>query len=205
MKKKRKRAKRPHVRVRYVDFQELSRLSEEKLDAFKKEVRDKLIQKSIRDLIIEKELDEEEKKRKIQATRRRRRYVKYARLTKKQRECYRMYHHAGNKKRKVTLQKIADRLGIRVSSVWSRVRRAEDKIRKVAFRFEERNRLEESFESKSLYAGKLIKVMHFYFERGWPPTRIAKSLNCSLSSIYKNIETIRWLARIYAEEDRIAA
>lgn len=103
MKKKRKRAKRPHVRIRYVDFQEISRLAYEKLDSFKKEVRDKLIQKSIRDL-IKKELDEEERKRKIQATRRRRRYVKYARLTAKQRECYRMYHHAGNKKRKVPLQ-----------------------------------------------------------------------------------------------------
>ena len=77
MKKKRNRAKNPHVRIRYVDFQDISSLANEEVDPFKQEIRDKLIQDAARDLTIKKELADEIKKERIQSKRDQKRRIKY--------------------------------------------------------------------------------------------------------------------------------
>ena len=201
MKKKRNRAKNPHARIRYVDLQNISALANEEFDPFKQEVREKLIQQAARDLDIYREEADEERKGKTRSKREQKRRIKYAGLTRKQWECYRLFFPSRNRKRKITLQKVAKKLGISVSSAWSRRERAKDKMRYALARMEEFKRLERSFENRGLYAGKLIKVLQLYFEKGWPPAKVAKSLHCSLSSIYQNIQTIRWLARIYAPKE----
>ena len=201
VKKKRNRAKNPHVRIRYVDFQDISSLANEEVDPFKQEIRDKLIQDAARDLTIKKELADEIKKERIQSKRDQKRRIKYAGLTRKQWQCYKLFFPSRTRKRRITLQKVAKKLGISVSSAWSRRERAKDKMRYALSRMEECKRIERSFENRSLYAGKLIKVTQLYFEKGWPPAKIAKSLHCSLSSVYKNIQTIRWPARVYAPKE----
>jgi len=52
-----------------------------------------------------------------------------------------------------------------------------------------------------LYTGKLKRVFRLYFERCWPSPMIARSLHSNLSTIYRNLRTIRFLAQVYSSEE----
>ena len=183
-----------------VDFQDIEGESEARQTGFERSTRDKLAGsiQSPREHMIEEEEAIEEEKRKIQKLRRLRRFAKYAGLTYQQWECYKLYFLTKRQK-KVRLRQLARKLGISIPSVWHRLDRVIRKIEKVQDRYLEGQKLKKLLK-KPLYASKLKKVFHLYFERGWPPKKTAQSLDSSLSSIYKNIHTIRWLAAKYSSE-----
>lgn len=197
---KRQSVKHPHIRVRTVDFQNLLSDSDARLTEFEKEVKKQLRTKSFRDEWIEEESKVEDKRQAIQAVRRLRRFVKYAELTPKQKECYKRFFLT--KRKNVTLRKIAEKLGISLSSAWSRVHGIIRKLRRVQRRQEEGKKLKEAFDNY-IRAGKLRRVFRLYFIKGWPPRRIAQSLHSSLSAIYDNILTIRILSVMYYADDYI--
>ena len=198
MKKKRKGSGRPRTRVREVDFPTIEAISEARDTAFKKEVRHSLanVVQSPLDRLIEIEDQDDETKREIQKIRFTNRIIKYAGLTPKQRVCY----HLLRRKKSLKLKQAAKKLGISPFSVWSRYHRACRKIEKTGIRILEGRRMA-NLITKYIYRAKLRNVFHLYFERAWPPSKIAKALKKSVASIYKNIRTLRWLAHAYSPKE----
>lgn len=198
MKKKQKmRVKRRRTRVRSVSFLDIEGNAEARDTLFMQETRDALANQvqSPLDRLIEEEEVSEEQKRAIQMLRRLRRYAKYARLTPKQRQAYELFFIT--KRSDMTLRKLAKKLKISPSSVWARINGAIMRLEKVKQRQEEGRKLRDVLDGV-LYAGKLKKVFRLYFDRGWPPQAVAKSLHCNLSTIYSNIRLIRHLGEAYS-------
>lgn len=197
MKKKRKRVKRPRTRVRSVSFLGIEGNAEARDTLFMRETRDALANQvqSPLDRLIEEEEVSEEQKRAIQTLRRLRRYAKYARLTPKQKQAYELFFIT--KRSNMTLRKLAKKLKISPSSAWARINGAITRLEKVKQRQEEGRQLRNVLDGV-LYAGKLKKVFRLYFDRGWPPQAVAKSLHCNLSTIYSNIRLIRHLGDAYS-------
>ena len=191
-----KKGSRRH-RLRAVDFQNIEGDSEARLTGFGKDVRNALQAKTDSPLTILMASEEAATKRNqtIQELRRLRRYVKYARLTSKQREAYELLFLT--RRRGVTLRKLAGKLRISLSSAWARINGAVLRLEKVRLRQEEGRTLKKVL-GRRLYAGKLRRVFRLHFERCWPPQAIARSLRSSLSAIYDNIQTIRALGHVYA-------
>jgi hypothetical protein len=195
MEKSSKRSERP--RTRSVDFQNIEGESEARLTVYEKDVLNRI--RSTSDSPLERMMAEddasEEQKQAIQALRRLRRYVKYARLTLKQRRAYELFFIT--KRRSMTLRKLAKKLKISPSSAWARINGAVLRLERVKERQEEGWNLRKALNG-ILYAGKLKKVFYRYFDKGWPPQAIAKSLHSNLSTIYSNIQTIRFLGEVYS-------
>jgi DNA-directed RNA polymerase specialized sigma24 family protein len=133
----------------------------------------------------------------IQTLRQLRRYLKYARLTSKQKRAYELFTLGRDDQ--MTLRELSESLKIGVSSVWARVNGAAKRLERIKERREEGRRLKAILDGV-LYAGKLKRVFRLYFERCWPPQMIAKSLHSNLSTIYSNLRTIRRLAGLYSAE-----
>lgn len=195
MKKRRKGSGRPRVRIREVSFLDIEGTSQARDTEFKRDVRQKLgsVVQSPLEHLIEIEDQEIEGKREIQIVRFINRIIKYAGLTSKQRVC----HDLLTRNKSMTLKQAANELGISPFSVWSRYHRACRKIKKTGMRILEGRRIA-NLITKYIYRAKLRNVFHLYFERAWPPSKIAKVLKKSLASIYKNIRTLRWLAHAYS-------
>ena len=195
MKKESSRSNR--ARTRSTHFQSIEGESEARLTGYEKDVLDEI--RSTRDSPLEKMLaaeDAAEKRRiKIQSIRRLRRYAKYARLTPKQRRAYELF--LLSPKSDKTIRKLAKKLKISPSSAWARVNGAAQRLEAVRQRHEEGRKLREVLDGV-LYAGKLKKVFRLYFDRGWPPQTVAKSLHSNLSTIYSNIKMIRYLGQAYS-------
>ena len=191
------------ARTLRVDFQGIASNSEACLTEFEKSVLDNVrdLKGNPRDQLIAEEKALEKKKQAIQDLRRLRRYVKYARLTPKQRQAYKLFFMT--KRRDMTLRKLARKLGISLSSVWARLHGALLRLEKIKLRREEGERLRRNLGT-FLYVRKLRKVRHLYFERCWPPSMIARSLGSKLSTIYDNIRTIRTLGYIYSQKEYIS-
>ncbi len=183
--------------MRFVDLQNIEGNSEARLTSFGKDVRNALQSKKDSPLTILMAKEEAATKRKqaIQEMRRLRRYVKYARLTPKQRRAYELF--VLTKRQGLTLRKLAGKLKISLSSAWSRIRGAISRLEKVEARRQEGRKLRKVLH-RVLYAGKLRRVFRLYFEKCWPPQMIARSLHSNLSTIYDNLQTIRALGHVYA-------
>ena len=192
------RLKRPRTRVRPISLQDLEAQSQVRDTRFKSEVRHALssLVKTPLDGLIEKEQNLEDKNREVQSKRRLNRILKYAGLTPKQFACYKL----SKNKRYRNLALISKKLGISISSTWSRLRRAERKIEKVLIRFLEGRRIRQLIK-RPLYRPILKKVFHLYYELAWPPQKIAKATKRELSSIYKNIQRLKWLAHAYSPKE----
>jgi len=192
----------PRSRVRSVNFQDIEGDSEASLTLFQKNVLDNI--RSQKDSPLEKMIAEEkateEQKEAIQDLRRLRRYVKYARLTPKQRQAYELFFVT--KRHGMTLRKLAKKLKISLSSAWGRINGAVLSLERVKLRQEEGEKLKWLLD-EVLYAGKLRRVFRLYFIKGWPPPIVAQSLHCNLSTIYDNIRTIRILSHIYSSKKYI--
>lgn len=205
MKRKRKGVGRraPITRVREVGFQSIEAESQARLTLFEKGVLNSLHspKDSPRESLISKEETLEAKKEAIQTLRRLRRYVKYARLTQKQQDAYKLFFLTERKN--VTHRKLARKLKISLSSAWARIHGALMSLEKVKERRMQGEKIKKILDGV-LYAGKLKKVLHLYFEKGWPPKAIAKSLHSNLSTIYDNIRMIRLLGCMYASKERIS-
>lgn len=186
-------------RLRAVDLQNIEGDSEARLTGFGKDVRNALQARTDSPLTILMVNEEAAAKRNqtIQELRRLRRYVKYARLTSKQREAYELLFLT--RRRGVTLRKLAEKLRISLSSAWARINGAVRRLEKVRLRQEEGRTLKRVL-GRRLYAGKLRRVFRLYFERCWPPQTIARSLHSNLSTIYDNLQTIRALGHVYASK-----
>ena len=197
----RKKSKTDHKdlrkRLRFVDFQNIEGDSEARLTGFGKDVRNALQSKTDSPLTMLMANEEAAAKRNqtIQELRRLRRYVKYARLTSKQREAYELIFLT--RRRGVTLRKLAGKLRISLSSAWARINGAVLRLEKVRLRQEEGRTLKKVL-GKRLYAGKLRRVFRQYFEKCWSPPAIARSLHSNLSTIYDNLQMIRALGHVYA-------
>ena len=191
--------RKPRTRTLRVDFQDITSNSEACLTEFEKSVLDNVrdLKNNPRDQLIAEEKALEKKKKAIQDLRRLRRYVKYARLTPKQKQAYKLFFMT--KRPNITLRKLARKLGISLSSVWARLHGALLRLEKIRLRREEGERLRRTLGT-FLYVRKLRKVRHLYFERCWPPSMIARSLGSKLSTIYDNIRTIRTLGYIYSQK-----
>lgn len=202
MKKRRKSPGRPKIRVRDVSFRDIEAMSSARDTEFKREVRHAMTGqvKSPLDDLIDQEEELEEQKREIQQKRRFNRIVKYAGLTPKQLACYKL----SRSKRNPTLARIAKKLGISVSSAWSRLERAEKKIERVLIRFLEGKRIDKLI-TYEFYRPVLKHVFHLYYERAWPPKKIAKALRRNLSSVYRNIQRLKWLAHGYSPKEAAQA
>ncbi len=190
------------ARTRSVDFQNIEGDSEVCLTIFEKDVLNNIrtLKDSPLEQMIAGEKAVEEQKQAIQDLRRLRRYVKYARLTPKQRQAYEFFFVA--KRTGMTLRKLAKKLKITLSSAWARIHGAVLRLEKVKLRRQEGDMLRRVL-SDVLYAGKLKKVFRLYFEKGWPPSIVAKSLHSNLSTIYANIQTIRILGYVYSTGEYI--
>jgi hypothetical protein len=188
------------ARTLRVDFQDITSNSEACLTEFEKSVLDNVrdLKSNPRDHLIAEEKSLEKKKQAIQDLRRLRRYVKYARLTPKQKQAYKLFFMT--KKRNMNLRKLALKLKISLSSAWARLHGAFLRLEKIKLRREEGERLRHNLGA-FLYVRKLRKVRHLYFERCWPPPMIARSLGSKLSTIYDNIRTIRTLGYIYSQKE----
>ena len=189
---------RPRTRVRSISLQDLEAQSQARDTQFKREVRHALSSqvKSPIEELIEEEESLETKNREIQSKRRFNRIINYAGLTPKQLACYKL----SKNKRYPRLELIARKLGISISSAWSRLNRAEIKIEKVLIRFLEGKRINELI-IKPLYRPILKTVFHLYYERAWPPKKIAKATKRELSTIYKHIQKLKWLAHAYSPKE----
>jgi DNA-directed RNA polymerase specialized sigma24 family protein len=195
------RSGRQHrARTLRVDFQDITSNSEACLTEFEKSVLDNVrdLKSNPRDQLIVEEKALEKKKKAIQDLRRLRRYVKYARLTPKQKQAYKLFFMT--KRSNMTLRKLAQKLDISLSSAWARLHGALLHLEKIKLRREEGERLRRNLGA-FLYVRKLRKVRHLYFERCWPPPMIARSLGSKLSTIYDNIRTIRTLGYIYSQKE----
>lgn len=190
------------VRTRSVHFQDIESNSEARLTLYEKDVLNKI--RSTKDSPLEKLMAAEEvsaeQKQAIQKLRRLRRYVKYARLTPKQRQAYKLFFMT--KRTGMTLRKLAKKLKISLSSAWARIHGAVLRLERVELRRQEGRELREILEGV-LYAKKLKKVFYLYFDKGWPPASVAKSLRSNLSTIYSNIQTIRVLGYAHSQEEYI--
>ncbi len=198
MEKEREKSKGPRTRTRQTDFHKIENPSQNtELSGYELEVREKLAEGlSPLDQMIQEEKEFEKKKAEIQIRRRVLRNRKYAGLTAKQWECLKLRYQRYSRdpdEKEVPLTRIAQRLGIRVSSTSSRLKRALRKIENLTLRQLEGQRIKKLI-TKPLYRAKLRNVSHLYFERLLPPKKIAKVLHRSLASIYKNIRILRWLA-----------
>lgn len=207
MEKKREEIRRPRTRTRATDFHSIENPSHNTpLTPYQLEVKEKLARSpSSLDRLIRREEFLKKKKAQIQIRRRVLRNQRYAGLTPKQREalrlCYQRYSKNPDKrKRPVPLRKIAKRLGITTSSASSRLKGALRKIEKLGERRLEGQRITRLI-TRPLYRTKLRNVFHLYFERLWPPKKIAQALRSSLASVYKNIRTLQWLAHSYSPEE----
>ena len=191
------------ARTLRVDFQDIMSNSEACLTEFEKSVLDNVrdLKSNPRDQLIAEEKSLEAKQKTIQDLRRLRRYVKYARLTPKQKQAYKLFFMT--KKRNMNLRKLARKLNISLSSAWARLHGALLRLEKIKLRREEGERLRRTLGT-FLYVRKLRKVRHLYFERCWPPPMIARSLGSKLSTIYDNIRTIRTLGYIYSQKEYIS-
>jgi DNA-directed RNA polymerase specialized sigma24 family protein len=189
-----KSSRSSRARTRIVDFQDIEGNSEARLTSFQKDVLDKLragYGSPLDRLIAEEEEAAAEKNRAIQKLRQLRRYVKYARLTPKQRQAYELFFIT--KRPGMTLRKLARKLKISPSSAWARISGALLRLERVKLRRQEGEELRAILDGV-LYAGKLKKVFRLYFEKGWPPQAVAQSLHSNLSTIYSNIHLIRDIA-----------
>lgn len=194
MEKRLKRLPTRRIRLRHVSWQDIEALSPARDTKFKREVRHALsgqVHSPLDGLIGQEELNEDQK-REIQSKRRFNRIVKYAGLTSKQLACYKL----SKSRRNPTLLKIAKKLGIGVSSAWSRLDRAERKIEQITIRFLEGRRIDQLIPAR-IYRRTIYHIYCLYYKRGWPPKKIAKALHKNLSSIYKNIQMLKWLAHGY--------
>lgn len=185
------------ARTRSVDFQNIEGDSETRLTVFEKDVLNNLhtLKDSPLERMIAEEQVTEEQKQAIQELSRLRRYVKYARLTSKQRQAYELFFIT--KRCGVTLRKLAKKLKISPSSAWARIHGAVLRLEKVKLRRMEGQELRKVLDGV-LYAGKLKRVFRLYFDKGWPPPIVAKSLHSNLSTIYANIKTLRFLGQAYS-------
>ena len=195
--------RRPRARTLRVNFQDIASNSEACLTEFEKSVLDNVrdLKSNPRDQLIAGEQALEKKKKAIQDLRRLRRYVKYARLTPKQKQAYKLFFMT--KKHNMNLRKLARKLDISLSSAWARLHGALLRLEKIKLRREEGERLRRNL-GVFLYVRKLRKVRHLYFEKCWPPPMIARSLGSKLSTIYDNIRTIRTLGYIYSQKEYIS-
>ena len=185
------------IRTRSVHFQDIEGDSEARLTGYEKDVLNVIrsTKDSPDEKLIAAEAALEKQKQTIQTLRRLMRYAKYARLTRKQRRAYELF--LLSKESDMTLRKLARKLKISLSSAWARVRGAILRLEKVELRRKEGRELRKILDGV-LYAGKLKRVFHLYFEKGWPPTAVAKSLHSNLSTIYVNIKTLRRLGQGYS-------
>ncbi len=185
------------ARTRSVHFQDIESNSEARLTFYEKDVLNVI--RSTKDSPDEKmiaaEVALEKQKQAIQTLRRVMRYAKYARLTPKQRRAYKLF--LLSKESDMTLRKLARKLKISLSSAWARVHGAGLRLEQVELRRKEGRELRKILDGV-LYAGKLKKVFHLYFDKGWSPPAVAKSLHSNLSTIYANIKTIRFLGQAYS-------
>ena len=196
MKKGQKGIRRPRTRVRGVSFLNIEGTSQARDTEFKSDVRQALgnVVQSPLDHMIEEEERPQKENQEIQSSRFKNRLIKYAGLTSKQRICYDLLTFEDPP---LTLKQAGIKLGISPFSVWSRYKRACQKIDKISLRILEGRRIA-NLITAYIYRAKLRNVFHLYFERVWPPQKIAKALRKSLASIYKNIRTLRWLAYAYS-------
>lgn len=185
------------ARTRSTHFQNIEGESEARLTDYEKAVLDKIRSASDSPLerMMAKEAAAEEQNQTIQNLRRLRRYAKYARLTPKQRRAYELFFIT--KRPGMTLRKLAKKLKISPSSAWARINGAILRLERVKQRREQGRKLREVLDGV-LYAGKLKKVFRLYFDKGWPPQMVAKSLHSNLSTIYSNIQMIRDLGQAYS-------
>lgn len=195
---KTKKGSRRH-RLRAVDLQNIEGDSIARLTGFENEVLTGI--RTSGDSPLERLISEEEapslRNQDIQRLRRLRRYIKYARLTPKQRRAYELFSLSRDSD--MTLRKLSARLGISLSSAWARVKGAVKRLEQIKKRREEGEKLKAILDGV-LYAGKLNRVFRLYFEKCWPPPMIARSLHSNLSTIYSNLRTIRFLAKAYSSE-----
>ena len=186
-------------RVRSVNLQRIEGQSTARLTGFGQEVLDEIATSAdspLKILIAEEEASSK-RNHEIQALRQLRRYLKYARLTPKQKRAYELFTLGRDDQ--MTLQKLSEKLKISVSSAWARINGAAKRLEGIKKRREEGVRLKVILGGV-LYAGKLKRVFRLYFEKCWPPQMVAKSLHSNLSTIYSNLCTIRRLARLYSSE-----
>jgi len=148
-------------------------------------------------MLMASEESSSKRNQEIQTLRQLRRYLKYARLTPKQKRAYELFTLGRDDQ--MTLRELSEMLKIGVSSAWARVNGAAKRLERIKNRREEGLRLKAILDGV-LYAGKLKRVFRLYFERCWPPQMIAKSLHSNLSTIYSNLRTIRRLAGLYSAE-----
>lgn len=185
------------ARTRSVHFQDIESNSEARLTFYEKDVLNVI--RSTKDSpdkkMIAAEEAAEKQKRAIQTLRRLMRYAKYARLTPKQWRAYKLF--LLSKESDMTLRKLARKFKISLSSTWARVHGAGLKLEQVELRRKEGRELRKILDGV-LYAGKLKKVFYLYFDKGWSPPAVAKSLHSNLSTIYANIKTLRFLGQAYS-------
>ncbi|HNX69629.1 MAG TPA: hypothetical protein PKI45_09145 [Candidatus Omnitrophota bacterium] len=193
-----KKGSRRH-RLRAVDLQNIEGDSVARLTGFENEVLTGIRTSgdSPLDLLMAEEESSSRRNREIQAFRQLRRYLKYARLTPKQKRAYELFTLVRDDQ--MTLRELSETLKIGVSSAWARVNGAAKRLERIKKRREEGLRLKAILDGV-LYAGKLKRVFRLYFERCWPPQMIARSLHSNLSTIYSNLRTIRRLAGLYSDE-----
>ena len=184
------------TRTRSVHFQDIEAESEARLTIYEKNVLNKIRDNSPLERMMAEEEASEEHRQTIQTLRRLRRYTKYARLTSKQRQAYELFFIT-KKPAGMTIRKLAKKLKISPSSAWARINGAVLRLERVKDRREEGRKLRGILDGV-LYAGKLKKVFRLYFDKGWPPLAVAKSLHSNLSTIYSNIKMIRYLGRAYS-------
>ena len=184
-------------RIRSVNLQRIEGQSIARLTGFGQEVRNEIATSAVSPLEILMAAEESSSKRnqEIQTLRQLRRYLKYARLTSKQKRAYELFSLGQDDQ--MTLRKLSETLKIGVSSAWARVNGAAKRLERIKKRREEGLRLKAILDGV-LYAGKLKRVFRLYFERCWPPQMIAVSLHSNLSTIYSNLRTIRHLAGLYS-------
>ena len=195
---KTKKGSRRH-RLRAVDLQNIEGDSVARLTGFENEVLAGIRTSGDSPLerLIAKEESFSKRNQEIQTLRQLRRYLKYARLTPKQKRAYELFTLGRDDQ--MTLRELSEALKIGVSSAWARVNGAAKRLERIKERREEGQRLNAILDGV-LYAGKLKRVFRLYFERCWPPQMIAKSLHSNLSTIYSNLRTIRRLAGLYSAE-----
>ncbi len=184
-------------RVRSVNLQNIEGDSPARLTGFENEVLSEIQVSgdSPLDRLIAEEEAPSVRNQEIQRLRQLRRYLKYARLTPKQKRAYELFSLSPNSD--MTLRKLSQKLKISPSSAWARVNGAAKRLERIKKRREEGQKLKAVLDGV-LYAGKLKRVFRLYFERCWPPPMIARSLHSNLSTIYSNLNTIRFLARAYS-------
>ena len=169
-------------RVRSVNLQGIEGQSTARLTGFGKEVLAEIgtSDDSPLEILMAEEESSGVRNQEIQKLRELRRYLKYARLTPKQKRAYELFSLSRDDE--MTLRKLSETLKISVSSAWARVNGAAKRLEGIKKRREEGLKLKAILDGV-LYAGKLKRVFRLYFERCWPPPMIARSLHSNLSPI----------------------